>query len=47
MLFPTDVPAGPSTTLFTGQVAYTIAPTGIWTLTKVAGTTVDICAELS
>lgn len=47
VLFPTDVPAGPSTTLFTGQVAYTIAPTGIWTLTKVAGTTVDICAELS
>ncbi len=46
VLFPTDVPAGPSTTLFTGQVQYTVAPDGVFTLTKTAGRTVDICAQL-
>ena len=46
ILFPTDVPAGPSTTLYTGQVRYTVTPDGVFTLTKTAGSTVDICAQL-
>ncbi len=46
IFFPTDVPAGPSTTLFTGQVQYTVTPDGVFTLTKTAGKTVDICAQL-
>lgn len=46
-LFPTDVPAGPSTILYVGQVVYTVDSEGIFTLLKVSGKQTDICAELS
>jgi hypothetical protein len=48
ILFPTDVPAGPSTTLYVGRVVYTVDPsTGVFTLQKTSGKTIDICAALS
>jgi len=47
ILFPTDVPAGPSTTLHVGRVVYTVDQDGIFTVQKVSGKTTDICARLS
>lgn len=47
ILFPSDVPAGPSTTLYTGQVTYTIDVDGVFTVISSAGQTRDICAELA
>jgi hypothetical protein len=46
ILFPTDVPAGPSTTLYVGQVVFTIDTTGVFTVRSVSGTSTDICAAL-
>ena len=47
ILFPTDVPAGPSTTLYVGRVVYTVDTTsGVFTLQSVSGTSTDICAAL-
>jgi hypothetical protein len=47
ILFPTDVPAGPSTTLYVGRVVFTIDTSGVFTLQQVSGKTTDICAALS
>ena len=49
ILFPTDVPAGPSTTLVQGRIVYTIspAPDNVFTVQEVSGKTTDICAALS
>lgn len=47
IFFPTDVPAGPSTTLYLGRVVYTVTTEGVWTLESTAGQSVDICAALS
>ena len=47
ILFPTDVPAGPSTTLYVGQVTYEVDAQGIFTITGSSGRTRDICDELS
>jgi hypothetical protein len=47
ILFPTDVPAGPSTTLHVGRVVTTIDENGVLTVQSVSGRSVDICAELS
>jgi hypothetical protein len=47
ILFPTDVPAGPSTTLYEGRVVFTIGSDGVFTLQQVSGATTDICAVLS
>jgi hypothetical protein len=47
ILFPEDVPAGPSTTLHVGRVEYEVSPEGMYTVTKVTGTSTDICAALS
>jgi hypothetical protein len=47
ILFPADVPAGPSTTLYVGRVVYTVDPAGDFTLVSTSGTATDICAELS
>ena len=47
ILFPSDVPAGPSTTLYVGSVTYTIDTNGVFTITKTSGTTTDICAALT
>jgi hypothetical protein len=47
ILFPTDVPAGPSTTLYVGRVVYTVDLNGVFTLQQVSGKQTDICAALS
>jgi hypothetical protein len=47
ILFPTDVPAGPSTTLYTGRIVYTVTATGDFTLLETSGTSRDLCAELT
>lgn len=47
ILFPTDVPPGPSTTLTVGQVVFTVDSGGVFTLQKTNGTSTDICAALS
>jgi len=48
VLFPTDVPAGPSTTLYVGRVVFTIGVDGqTFTLQSTSGTATDICAALS
>jgi hypothetical protein len=47
ILFPSDVPAGPSTTLHVGRVVFTVDVNGVFTLQQVSGKTTDICAELS
>jgi hypothetical protein len=49
VFFPTDMPPGPSTTLYEGRAVYTIDTKGVWTLQEndSSGRTTDICAELS
>lgn len=47
ILFPTDTPPGPSTTLYTGRLVYTTTPDQVFTLVSAAGRTRDMCAELS
>lgn len=47
ILFPTDIPAGPSTTLYSGRVVYTVDADGIYTLIQASGKSTDICAALS
>lgn len=47
ILFPTDIPAGPTTTLYIGRVVYTVDPNGVFSLQSSAGQTTDICAVLS
>ena len=46
ILFPSDVPAGPSTTLYVGQVVFTVDTEGVFTLQQGNGNTTDICAVL-
>jgi hypothetical protein len=47
ILFPTDVPAGPSTTLYVGSVVFTVDTSGNFTVQESSGQTTDICAILS
>ena len=47
ILFPTDVPAGPSTTLYVGRVVFTVDSSGTFTLQGHSGQATDICAALS
>ena len=48
VLFPTDVPAGPTTTQYIGRIVFNIDPaTGIFTLVSTTGQERDICAELA
>jgi hypothetical protein len=47
IFYPTDVPAGPSTTLYTGRVVYTIDANAVWTLRSTSGHAKDMCAALS
>jgi len=47
ILFPTDEPAGPSTTLIVGQGVFTVDPFGNFTVLKITGVSTDICAALS
>jgi hypothetical protein len=47
ILFPTDVPAGPSTTLYVGRVTWTADAASNFVVTGHSGTTKDICAALA
>lgn len=47
ILFPTDIPAGPSTTLYVGRVTFTINTSGVFTMGSTSGKSTDICAALS
>ncbi len=48
ILFPTDVPAGPSTVQYIGRVSYTVdLSSGVFTLRAFSGKSTDICAALS
>ncbi len=47
ILFPTDIPAGPSTTLYVGRVRYTSTPDSTFTLVGSSGRQRDLCAGLS
>ncbi|WP_427005951.1 hypothetical protein [Pseudarthrobacter sp. H2] len=46
VLFPTDIPAGPTTTVYTGRIVYTVDAAGVFTLKSTSGTKVDVCAAL-
>lgn len=45
--FPTDVPPGPSTIMYTGRITYTYDSAFNYTVLSTTGTQRDICAELS
>lgn len=47
IMFPTDVPAGPSTTQYIGRVVLTIDTNGVGTIQSTSGSQRDICAELT
>jgi hypothetical protein len=47
ILFPTDRPPGPSTTLYVGRVVYTVDPSFTFTLLGSSGNKTDVCAALS
>lgn len=49
ILFPTDVPAGPTSTQYSGgKIVYTInTATGVFTLISASGNPTDVCASLS
>jgi hypothetical protein len=47
IFFPTDIPAGPSTTLYVGQIVYTVDASEVFTLQSTSGTTTDLCALLA
>jgi hypothetical protein len=48
VLFPSDVPAGPTTTQYIGRIVYTVdLTTGVFTLLSTSGIERDICAELA
>ena len=46
-LFPSDVPAGPSSTLYVGRVVFTVDADGVFTVVSTSGSATDICAALS
>jgi hypothetical protein len=47
IFFPTDIPAGPSTTLYIGRVVYTVDAAGVFTLLSTSGRTTDLCVLLA
>jgi hypothetical protein len=47
ILFPTDVPSGPSTTLIVGRFVYDVDTKGVFTRRQVSGRTTDICAAIT
>ena len=47
ILFPTDVPAGPTTTLYVGRVVFNADSAFNFTLLEHDGTATDVCAALS
>jgi len=47
ILYPTDSPPGPSTSLYMGEVVFTIDTAGNYFVHSVSGQSVDICAAVS
>ena len=48
IMFPSDVPAGPTTTHYVGRLVYHVDPkTGVFTFVSSSGSRRDICAELA
>lgn len=47
IMFPSDIPAGPSTTHYIGKIVFTIGTDGVFTLVSTSGQERDICAELA
>lgn len=47
ILFPGDIPAGPSTTLIKGRLVYTVDTDQIFIVQSINGNTTDLCAALS
>ncbi|GEK21851.1 hypothetical protein [Cellulomonas xylanilytica] len=47
ILFPTDIPAGPSMTLYKGRVEYTVDAAETWTIVSTSGRATDLCEALS
>jgi hypothetical protein len=48
IMFPTDIPAGPTTTHYIGRIVYNVDPaTGFFTLVTTSNNQRDICAELA
>lgn len=47
IMFPTDDPAGPSTTVYSGQVTITTDATGKTVILKETGTGLDVCAAVA
>lgn len=48
VLFPTDIPAGPTATQYIGKIVFNIDPaTGVFTLVSTSGSAVDVCAALA
>jgi hypothetical protein len=47
ILFPSDVPAGPSTKMYVGRVVFTVDTSSVFTVQSVSGKSMDICAALS
>jgi hypothetical protein len=47
ILFPSDIPAGPTTTHYVGKLVYTIDAYGVFTVISSSGQQRDICAELA
>ena len=47
ILFPTDVPAGPSTTLHVGRVVFTANKNDDFVVLSTSGRRIDLCAALS
>jgi len=49
ILFPTDVPPGPSTMQYVGRLVYTVSPPpdNVFVVQSFSGQTTDICAALS
>lgn len=47
ILFPTDYPSGPSTTLYTGRVVFTVDTEENFHLQKVSARSFDVCAAIS
>ncbi len=46
IMFPTDIPAGPSTKLYIGRLDFSVDTGGTWTMLSKSGSELDICAAL-
>jgi hypothetical protein len=47
ILYPSDIPAGPSTNLFVGRVVFTVDTNEVFDVNTVSGKSTDICSVLS